>query len=356
MLTVKETVIYGGHLSKFGDAFIKQILVHPYFDTKVLVLAGYNRWKFFSCKLQMLDKLPNERKYKKNYQHKTKLLLKYLKTKHPELIIRFTEDANNQLELNKISNNSLILSAAFPQIFSENFIKNVSMGAINFHPSFLPRCRGANPVYWTIATRESFGGVSAHFMTTKIDQGAIIAREKIIFDENTITYDELYDLVVKELLTVIDETVLFFKENKQVQLQNDSEATYFRNEQFIHRKIYWQTENLEQISAKIRAGEAHSYTASGKLIYIRPPVQIIEKSRFVTNGFDGKVENGTIIWVKPNQLCVKGQNGYIIFEYQKERKLEDLPNHFLKWLGWHYLGSKIDFLDRRNLKIGEKLC
>lgn len=356
MLTNKETVVYGGHLSRFGDAFIKEILFHPYFDVTTIVLATQNRWEKFVCQLLMLDKMPHRRKYQQHYKHKTKKILNYLQSNYPNITIQFSNDANDTNEIDNILTDKLVLSAAFPQIFSKPFLSKANLGAVNFHPSYLPRCRGANPIYWTIFSREPFGGLSAHFMTMALDGGPILARRKIFFDEKTIVFDELYKLVLEQLPAIINDTALFFKENKKTISQINEEATYFRSEQFIHRKIYWQTENLSEISAKVRAGAAFSYTASGKLVYVRPPVQIFSRSPLVTNRFDERIESGTIVKIKTNTLLIKGLDGYIILNYSLDKKLEDIPNNFLKWLNWNYLSSKIDFLDKRNLKVGEKLC
>ena len=46
----------------------------------------------------------------------------------------------------------LLLCAAYPQIFGSALLGTARHGGINFHPSLLPRCRGANPIYWAIAT------------------------------------------------------------------------------------------------------------------------------------------------------------------------------------------------------------
>ena len=355
MSIIKDVIVYGGHLSRFGSAFIQKILSSPYFEVNTLVLADLNRWKTFSCRLQMIEKLPDERSYQHIYRQKTNKLLKFLKLEHPNIVIRWVNNANLAEEIAKIPSNSLIFSAAFPQIFSKDFIQKPSRGAINFHPSFLPRCRGAHPIYWTIASEETFGGISAHFMTEQVDQGLIIARKKIEFDKDSITYDQLYDQSIAQIVFLLKETASFFIENKPPTAQNEAEATHFRNEQDIHRKIFWRTENLRQISAKIRAGSAFSYTASGKKLYLKPPVQILENDRTITNDFDQRIEAGTIIWIKPKRLCVKGLKGYIIFGYHQEKKVEDVFNNFLKYLGWSYWSRKIDFLDKRNLKRGEVL-
>jgi methionyl-tRNA formyltransferase len=47
-------------------------------------------------------------------------------------------------------------------------------GAINLHPSFLPRYRGPNPWFWTYYNMETEGGVTIHFIDEGEDTGDII--------------------------------------------------------------------------------------------------------------------------------------------------------------------------------------
>jgi len=80
----------------------------------------------------------------------------------------------------------LFICAAYPQILSKNLLEIPERGVINFHPSVLPRCRGAHPHYWALSEGERFGGITAHFMTEKIDDGDIIAQTKFPISQYTV--------------------------------------------------------------------------------------------------------------------------------------------------------------------------
>mgnify|MGYP000300602423 CR=1 FL=1 len=51
--------------------------------------------------------------------------------------------------------------------------------AINFHPSLLPRYKGASPIYWALRNGESKTGVTAHLITEKADVGDIVAQVEV---------------------------------------------------------------------------------------------------------------------------------------------------------------------------------
>ena len=91
----------------------------------------------------------------------------------------------------------LVLSWAFPWRVLEGALAVPGYGAINYHPSLLPRHRGANPVAWAIRMGDSEFGVTWHRMALGFDSGAILAQQATpVLEEDTI-----YDVVPR--LTVL---------------------------------------------------------------------------------------------------------------------------------------------------------
>ena len=85
----------------------------------------------------------------------------------------------------------LVLSWAFPWRVLEGALDVPRYGAVNYHPSLLPRHRGSNPVAWTIRMGDSNYGVTWHRMDAEFDSGRILAqRATPVLDEDTI-----YDVV-----------------------------------------------------------------------------------------------------------------------------------------------------------------
>jgi methionyl-tRNA formyltransferase len=81
-------------------------------------------------------------------------------------------------------NLDLIVVAGFDQILKPQVFDLPRLGAINSHPSLLPRYAGPAPVFWTIRNGERETGVTVHMITATIDGGDIIARKKIAIEKD----------------------------------------------------------------------------------------------------------------------------------------------------------------------------
>jgi len=83
-----------------------------------------------------------------------------------------------QLSLIKDIEPDLVISGGFEHKVPEEIIEVPEKGIVNLHPSFLPYNRGAHPYIWPII-EDTPAGVSIHYMTEEIDEGAIIDREEV---------------------------------------------------------------------------------------------------------------------------------------------------------------------------------
>ncbi len=70
----------------------------------------------------------------------------------------------------------LLLSCSFSQILLPPTIELAPRGAINIHPSLLPRYRGPEPAFWMRYHGETLGGVTFHQVDARIDHGPVIAQ------------------------------------------------------------------------------------------------------------------------------------------------------------------------------------
>ncbi len=72
----------------------------------------------------------------------------------------------------------LIITASYGQIIPPSTLKLPQHGALNIHPSLLPKYRGAAPVPWTLLNQETQTGVTIFKMDSGIDTGPILAQKK----------------------------------------------------------------------------------------------------------------------------------------------------------------------------------
>ncbi len=100
----------------------------------------------------------------------------------------------------------LILVAAYGQYIPEPICRLAPRGALNLHPSLLPRWRGASPVPAAILAGDTETGVTIQFVAAEMDAGDILAQVKTPIgpDENA---GELLARLATLGATVMVETV-----------------------------------------------------------------------------------------------------------------------------------------------------
>ena len=191
--------------------------------------------------------------------------------------------------------------------------------AVNVHGSLLPKYRGRTPHVWAIINNESNTGVTAHLIDEGCDTGDIldqIALEINVKDTGNDILNKFGSLYIK----IID-NVLKKAENRNLIYikQNESHATYFGKRTPQDGLIDWNWQK-ERIRNWVRA---QAFPYPGAFAKYKNEKIIIDEIKFVENGYNSNIKNGTIISVKP--LLVKTPNG--IVELKKTRNNQ---NHFTK--------------------------
>jgi methionyl-tRNA formyltransferase len=77
----------------------------------------------------------------------------------------------------------LIIVATFKQILAQNVLSLPRLGVVNLHPSLLPRYRGPCPTHAALLNDEAVAGVTAHYVTEKLDEGNILFQRSIAIGE-----------------------------------------------------------------------------------------------------------------------------------------------------------------------------
>ena len=72
----------------------------------------------------------------------------------------------------------LMCVAIFPRMLPRDLIGVAPLGAINAHPSLLPRHRGPLPLFWTYHADDRFAGVTVHHANERFDAGEVILQER----------------------------------------------------------------------------------------------------------------------------------------------------------------------------------
>ena len=103
------------------------------------------------------------------------------------------------------------------KIIPDIILKKIKIGAINIHPSLLPKYRGRYSTVKAIFNNEKYSGLTIHWIDKKIDSGKIILKKKIQIKEA----DTAKDLYKKFTETAFLEfKKFFFKIKKKKYIKN----------------------------------------------------------------------------------------------------------------------------------------
>ncbi len=105
----------------------------------------------------------------------------------------------------------VLFSLYYRDIIPQSILNNPSMGAINLHPSLLPKYRGTFAAPWIIINGEKYAGFTYHYMLETIDTGKIILQKRVqvqqddtafalyhrLLIEGTKSFGKVFDLVTK---------------------------------------------------------------------------------------------------------------------------------------------------------------
>ena len=324
-----------------------------------IVLATDKRWELFREKLSGKDYFPERGSLKKQLEQIIKKLAKKL---IPEFMIqKLKEDSKKSVDIQKIAKEyripiwytddvnsegfaekikgiyvNLIISAAYPQIFSKKLISIPTHGAVNFHPSLLPKFRGAHPHYWSIVKGEEKSGLTAHFMTKHIDDGDIITQ--IEYPINGYNYNELYNKIVMETPNLVEKVEKFFlKDNQNPTPQNLVDVSFFREPRKINNRIFWGIHSDRDIFNLVRGGNAYSFFRCLKIVIME--CYITTSNRNLTNNIEA--ENGTIVDLGENSIAIKANDGIVnVTKVYVQKKVLSAPNFIRKYK--LLIGEKFD--------------
>lgn len=318
-----KTVLFCGDKFHYGLAHLEPLL-QSRFDIIAVVLPTLRKWQV------LMETYSGEKMSSYGFhKQRTKAFMKkyisqslisriprvYLKTLNAEVILKehkvpywYVDDVNSKdlIDRLKATEPDLILCAGFPQIFSRELLAIPKNGAVNFHPSLLPKFRGPSPYFWIIASGETESAITAHYMTEKIDGGDIIAQIK--FPISGYTYDDLVRKSIEETPHLINQVFCFFTEGKPVpQKQDASKASYFRYDRENDHRLFWNQNSVRQIYNLTRTGRALCFFGNKKI-----GIKECSISETAPNSVKNvREEQGTVVDTSKDSIVIKARNGYI---------------------------------------------
>jgi methionyl-tRNA formyltransferase len=86
----------------------------------------------------------------------------------------------------------LLVLASYGRILPRSLLELPRLGALNVHPSLLPKYRGATPIQTALSDGETETGVSIMLMDEGLDTGDIVLQQRVAIEPSE-AYGELHD-------------------------------------------------------------------------------------------------------------------------------------------------------------------
>lgn len=146
------------------------------------------------------------------YYNENYIILKETASKYHIGFIK-TENVNSaevQGYLEKVKP-ELIVAVHLRKILRKEIFSQAARGAINVHPSLLPRYRGLSPQHQAILHGDDESGVTVHFIDADVDTGAIIVQKKFPVSGDDYILDvqvkmlDIYKKIVVEALDLLED-------------------------------------------------------------------------------------------------------------------------------------------------------
>lgn len=156
-------------------------------------------------------------------------------------------------EMDTISEADLYIVVAFGTIIPQELINRPRLGALNIHPSLLPRWRGPSPIQSAILHGDARTGVTLIKIDELMDHGPIVMQNTYSLLERKWTSPELHDALADlGANMLIDALPKWFAGAITPTPQDDLRATYCKLIKKDHGRIPW-SRPADEIERMIRA-------------------------------------------------------------------------------------------------------
>ncbi len=231
-------------------------------------------------------------------------------------------------------NADLAILAFVTQIVPPQVFRVPKLGSICFHPSLLPKYRGASALNWALINGESVTGLSIFWVDKGIDTGPILLQKEVNVDPDDTTgslyFNKIFPLGIEAIGEAVD---LINAGNPPRIAQDSSKATYDPPCRDEHAKIDW-SKPAQQIYNLIRGCDpqpgAHT-TFNDKMVRL----------------FDARLQNGANT-APAGQVTAIGAEEITIALDGGTLKVKRIRGDGAKITG-------AEFAHQVNLKVGDRL-
>lgn len=132
-----------------------------------------------------------------------------------------------------------LFSFMFRTLLPGDLLAIPRLGALNLHPSALPKYRGRSPLNWVLVHGETETGVTLHYMVEKPDRGDVVAQRRFAIGEED-TALSLHRRATDEARALFRETYPRLREGCAPRMpQDQGQASYYGGRTPEDGRIDW---------------------------------------------------------------------------------------------------------------------
>ncbi len=132
-----------------------------------------------------------------------------------------------------------VFSFTFRKLLPASLLEIPRLGALNLHPSSLPKYRGRSPINWVLVRGEAETGVTLHYMVEQADRGDVVAQRRFpIADLDTAL--TLHRRATDEARVLFREGYELLRDGHAPRIPQDpNQASYFGSRKPEDGRIDW---------------------------------------------------------------------------------------------------------------------
>lgn len=201
----------------------------------------------------------------------------------------------------------LIVSAGFPWRIPADALTLPRLGAVNLHPSLLPRHRGPHPIEWAFRSGDTQTGFTMHELQTEFDTGAILSQQVVPIEDDDDGLS-LLDRITGQATKLFAEGLSRVANGLPGIPQDETLATYAGPLEAEFRQIDW-SRSAREIHNQVRSWTGLRGVAAGAIGTIDGVQHTILKTRLLPATTSGDAIPGTVLARENEELFVQCGDG-----------------------------------------------
>lgn len=144
-----------------------------------------------------------------------------------------------------------VLSFFFPWRIPPEALAVPRLGAVNAHPSLLPRYRGPNPLGWTLRNNDPEVGLTFHRMDARFDTGPVLAQGQRSVEEAD-TGEDVVRKVMELSMELLPDVLSRVQWRDEGEPQSEAGASYAGLFEDAFREVDWSA-SARDVYLRVRA-------------------------------------------------------------------------------------------------------